>query len=158
MEKISCIVVRALSTGEKVPKMLRPPNSASRYDSKFMVKTVKHPGSKMVWEAFSGNLDRAGLYYLFENVTMKRSNYINASKEHLLAFWRIYQCDHFMHDGAPAHKSKIAAKFINNHNIRVSESPDNSPDLNPIENAWSFFKKIRFKRRNQAVPIKCSRS
>ena len=36
------------------------PSSASRYDPKFTVKTMKHPGSVMMWEALSGNLSRAG--------------------------------------------------------------------------------------------------
>ena len=61
-------------------------------------------------------------------------------KEHLLTFWKIHQCDHFTHDGAPAHKSKIVTKFLNSHNIHVLEWPGNSPNLNPIENAWNFLK------------------
>jgi len=32
-----------------VPNMVRRPSTASRYDPKFKVKTVKHPGSVMVW-------------------------------------------------------------------------------------------------------------
>ncbi|XP_076811815.1 uncharacterized protein LOC143458825 [Clavelina lepadiformis] len=85
-----------------VPKMVRRPSTASRYDPKYTVKTMKHPGSVMVWGAFSGNMDRAGLYFLPRNVTKKGSNYITVLKDHLLTFWRIHQCDHFMHDGAPA--------------------------------------------------------
>jgi len=104
-----------------VPNMVRRPSTASRYDPKFTVKTVKHPGSVMMWGAFSGNLGRAGLYFLPKNLTMRGSNYINVLKDHLLAFWRIHQCDHFMHDGAPAHKSKIVTKFVNDNNINVLE-------------------------------------
>jgi len=80
------------------------------------------------------------LYFLPKNVTMRGSNYINVLKEHLLAFWRIHQCDHVMHDGAPGHKSKIVTKFLNDNNINVLECPGNSPDLNPIENAWNYLK------------------
>ena len=34
--------------GKIVPNMVRPPSSASRYDPKFTVKTMKLPGSVMV--------------------------------------------------------------------------------------------------------------
>ena len=46
-----------------------------------------------------------------------------------------------MHDGAPAYKLEIVTKFLNNYNVHVLEWPGNSPDLNPIENAWNFLKK-----------------
>ena len=124
----------------KVPKTVRRPCTAFRFDSKFTVKTVKHPASVMVWDAFSGNMGPAVLYFLSKNVTMKGSNYIHILKDHMLAFWRIHQCDLFMHDGAPAHKSKSVSKFLTEHNIKVLEWPGNSPDLNPIENAWNCLK------------------
>ena len=41
-----------------VPKVVRRPSSASRYDPKFTVKTLKDPDSVMVWEVFGGNLGR----------------------------------------------------------------------------------------------------
>ena len=101
---------------------MRRPSSASRYEPKFTIKTMKCPGSAIVWGAFSGNLDRAGLYFLPKNVTMKESMYLNILKEHLCTFWRIYQCDHFIHDGAPALDSKIVTKFLNSHKIHVLNS------------------------------------
>ena len=123
-----------------VPKMVRRPSTASRFDPKFTVKTVKHPASVMVWNAFSGNMGRAGLYFLPKNVTIKGSNYIHVLKDHMLVFWGIHQCDHFMHDRAPAHRSKSVSKFLTKHDIKVLEWPGNSPDLNPIENAWNYVK------------------
>ena len=47
-----------------VSKMVLGSSSASRYDPKFAVKTVKHPGNIIMWGAFSKNLDRAALYFL----------------------------------------------------------------------------------------------
>ena len=66
---------------KRVPKMVRHPSSASRYDLKFTVKTTRHPGSVMVWGAFSGNLSQAGLYFVIKNVTIKGSIYSDILKE-----------------------------------------------------------------------------
>ena len=68
---------------KRVSKMVHRPSSASRYDPKFTVKAMKHPGRVMMWGAFNGNLGRDGLYFLTKNITMKGSIHINILKEHL---------------------------------------------------------------------------
>jgi hypothetical protein len=40
------------------------PESTSRYDSKYTMKTVRHSDSVMVWGCFSGFAGHVGLYYL----------------------------------------------------------------------------------------------
>ena len=80
--------------------------------------------------------------------------YIHVLKDHMHAFWRIHQCNHFMHDGAPAHKSKTVSKFLTEHNIRALEWPWNSPDRNPIKNAWNYLKnKLQETRPNNIVDL-----
>ena len=47
-----------------VSKMVHRPSSASRYDPKLTVKTMKDPDCVIVWKAFSKNPGQAGLYTL----------------------------------------------------------------------------------------------
>ena len=44
-------------------KLVRRPSEVSRYDSMYIIKTVKHPKSVMVWGDFSGDKGRGGLYF-----------------------------------------------------------------------------------------------
>lgn len=133
-------------------KIVRRPRDASRYDPKYTVKTVKHPDSVMVWGAFSGNKGRGGLFFLPKNVTMKSDNYIDVLRDHMVKFWEIHDCNFFMHDGAPAHRSKAVKKFLEDNHINVLEWPGNSPDLNPIENAWNKVKNTLQKERPSSIP------
>ena len=56
-------------------KLIRRPSGVSRYDSRYIIKTVKHPKSVLLWGAFSGDKGRGGLYFLPKNVTMRGDNY-----------------------------------------------------------------------------------
>lgn len=48
-----------------------------------------------------------------------------------------------IHDGLPAHKSKIVKELIKKYKgkIKVYLLPSYNPDLNPVEMIWSIFKK-----------------
>ena len=49
-------------------KLVRRPSEVSRYDSRYIIKTVKHPKSVMVWDAFSG--DKGKGVYIFSLTTL----------------------------------------------------------------------------------------
>ena len=91
-------------------KLVRKPQGVSRYDSKYTIKAVKHPESVMVWGAFSGDEGPGGFYFLPKNITMRRNNYLRVLDQHMLLFWDIHQCNHFLQDGAPVHRSKVVKK------------------------------------------------
>ena len=88
-------------------KVIRKPINVPRHDPRYTVKTAKHSDGVMVWSAFSGSHGRGGFYFLPKNVTMRGSNYLQVLLNHLLPFWGIHHPTHFMHDGAPAHRTKL---------------------------------------------------
>ena len=67
-------------------KLVRRPSGVSRYDSRYIIKTVKHPKSVMVRGAFSGDKGRVGLYFLPKNVTMRGDSYLNVLDHPMLPF------------------------------------------------------------------------
>ena len=71
---------------------------------------------------------------------MNGERYINVLEDHLLPMYAIHQCEIFMQDSAPCHKSKKVMKWLEEHDIRVLDWPGNSPDLNPIENRLNIMK------------------
>ena len=87
--------------------MIRRPINVSRHDPRFIVKTVKRSDGVMVWGAFSGTHGRGGLYFLPKNVKMRESNCLQVLQNYLLPFWGIHHSTHFMHDGTPAHRTKL---------------------------------------------------
>jgi Fe-S-cluster formation regulator IscX/YfhJ len=61
--------------------------------------------------------------------------------EKLELFMKQHGKTHFLQDGALYHKSKIVASWFRERpNIKLFDWLGNSPDLNPIENAWSWMK------------------
>ena len=121
-------------------KLVRGTSRVSGYDSRYIIKTVKHPKSVMVMGDFSGDTGRAGLYVFPKNVTMGGDSYLRVLDHHMLPFWDIRRCNDFMQDGDPVHRSRVVKKWLKDNHVPVLECPRNSPDLNPIENACNNMK------------------
>jgi transposase len=69
---------------------------------------------------------------------MNRLRYHQILDESLELFMRQHRTNHFLQDGAPCHKYKLVSTWIQERrHITLIDWPGNSPDLNPIENAWS---------------------
>ncbi len=129
-------VIRSVRT------LVRRPSGSNRFDSRFTMKTVKHPASVMVWGCFSGARGRGGLFFLPQNTTMNGERYQKVLEDHLLPFMEIHGSTHFLQDGAPCHASKRIKQYLASKPFEVMDWPGNSPDLNPIENCWNYMKEM----------------
>ena len=70
-------------------KLVRRPSGVSRYDSRYIIKTMKHPKSVIVRGDFSGDKSRGGLYFIPKNVIMRGDSYLRVLDHHMLPFWDI---------------------------------------------------------------------
>ena len=107
----------------------------------------------MVWGAMSA-AGTGGLYFLTPGTTMDGEKDVKVLQEKLQLHMTVYQCDIFMHDGAPCHRSRVVKKLFGEKNIRQLDWPGNSPDLNSIENLWMLLKnKVSEKKPTNAKSL-----
>ena len=70
-------------------KLVRRSSGVSRYDYRYIIKTVKHPKittASMVWGDFSGDKGRGGLYFFPRNVTIRGDSYLSVLDHLMLPF------------------------------------------------------------------------
>jgi hypothetical protein len=115
---------------------IRRGKTMNGYKHKFVLKTIKHSASVMVWGSFSGKNGHGGLYFLPKNCTMNGERYKIVLKNYLLPFMKKHKAIFFLQDGAPCHTSKLVKNYLKESRDRFSiiDWPGNSPDLNTIEN------------------------
>ena len=118
-----------------------------RYNTRFIIPTVKQAPTTMVWGSFCGK-GRAVLWFMPKNTTINAQKYISILEEKLFIHMQVHRCTVFQHDapgctdGAPCHRAATVTNRLRDHQVEVlGPSPGSSPDLNPMENMWLFMQR-----------------
>ncbi|CAL4236005.1 unnamed protein product, partial [Meganyctiphanes norvegica] len=109
------------------------------------MKSVRQPTRRLAWGCF-GYYGRGPIVFVPEGCRLTGQKYRQLLIKHLSRSFskckRTKRNGVFMHDGAPPHRAKAVQTYLGNKNITLlSPWPPLSPDLNPIENVWSYIKK-----------------
>ena len=117
------------------------------FDRKYIVATIKHPSSQMIWGALS--------YFIPPNTTMNGPKYVELFKEKLKLYMHVHGFTIFMQDRAHCQRSKVATEFLKKNKISELEWPGNNPDLHPVKNMWTIMKdKVAYKQPSSAENLR----
>lgn len=104
-----------------------------------------HSSGIGVMKSYMGRLDRFGYLNILDNCLIPSMELFNTENAHLI----------FQQDNAPAHTAKIVTDWFSRKNITKLNWPPRSPDLNLIENLWSYvdrkLSKIKITTREQLI-------
>ncbi|KAF7328729.1 DDE-3 domain-containing protein [Mycena venus] len=125
------------------PRSIQPTEAHGRKKIKVNVWGAIHPKGVSKLIRIDGMLDAELYIKILEHAMIPIYDHFE-NRPHSFLF--------FQQDNDPKHTSRLAKKWFQDHDIQVFEWPAKSPDLSPIENAWSELKR-RVKRHERYMEI-----
>jgi transposase len=115
--------------------------ASEKYDSKFIIPRLQGGGgSAGIWGCFSYH--GTGVCNVYTG-RINQHTYINTLENCLFPSATLFYGDNenwqYQQDGAPAHTAHSVRDWFVENNIKVMPWCARSPDLNPIENIWSWM-------------------
>ena len=140
-------------------RRVRRKKGQNRYQEKFTKKTTKHPPSIMIWGCISAQ-GPGEICLLKPNIRMDSKMYVKVLKKSLLPSMVSLKSNYMFQDKATVHTSKMTTLYLKKSRIQTVTLPGSSPDINPIENCFSFVKSKLEKEDTSNLPKlrKCIRS
>ena len=87
----------------------------------------------MVWAGVSLHV-KTNIVFIKGNLTAARYQHEVLNTE-VIPLLRNHRGMQLLHDGAPAHRARATAAYLNANNVNIVDIPPKSPDLNIIEDS-----------------------